>query len=208
MYTPFFDPNRCFKEARDLLTVEVRGSIFPRAIAGRFIALCAYIRMMLCALWVVLFAGHYDYYVLDQVSFPIPLLRLKSRNVFFYCHYPDKLLSTDRRSLLKRFYRFFLDLIEEITTGLATVIVVNSQFTQRVFLANFPLIRKMKGADYKPEVVYPSLDEKGFNKTPGFNETIEQLLKRKVDKERTVILSSLNRYERKKNIPLALEAFA
>jgi glycosyltransferase involved in cell wall biosynthesis len=66
----------------------------------------------------------------------------------------------------------------------------------------------MKGADYKPEVVYPSIDEKGFNKTPGFNETIEQLLKRKVDKERTVVLSSLNRYERKKNIPLALEAFA
>ena len=44
VFTPFFDPNRCFKEARDQLTVEVRGSWFPRAIAGRFIALCAYIR--------------------------------------------------------------------------------------------------------------------------------------------------------------------
>jgi len=39
------------------------------------------------------------------------------------------LLSTDRRSLLKRFYRFFLDLIEEITTGLSKCIVVNSLFT-------------------------------------------------------------------------------
>ena len=129
VYTPFFDPERCFKEAKEQLTVEVRGNLFPRAIGGKFIALCAYIRMLLCALWVVLFAGHYDYYILDQVSFPIPILRLRSRNVFFYCHYPDKLLSTYRKSLIKRFYRFFLDLIEELTTALATIIVVNSQFT-------------------------------------------------------------------------------
>jgi len=85
--------------------------------------------MLLCALYVVLFAGHYDYYILDQVSFPIPILRARSRNVFFYCHYPDKLLSTDRRSFLKRFYRFFLDLIEELTTAMAKTIVVNSLFT-------------------------------------------------------------------------------
>jgi alpha-1,3/alpha-1,6-mannosyltransferase len=109
---------------------------------------------------------------LDQVSFPIPLLRVRQRNVFFYCHYPDKLLSTDRRSLLKRFYRFFLDLIEEVTTGLAKTIVVNSRFTQRVFLDNFPLIRRMRGRTYKPEVVYPSIDEKAFVKNKDFAETI------------------------------------
>ena len=129
VYTPFFDPNRCFKEARENLDVHVHGDWFPRSIFGRMIAFCAYIRMLLCALWVILFGGRYDYYLLDQVSFPIPLLRLRQSNVFFYCHYPDKLLSTDRRSFLKRFYRFFLDLIEEVTTGLAKVIVVNSQFT-------------------------------------------------------------------------------
>jgi len=96
--------------------------------------------MLLCALWVLFFGGHYDYYILDQVSLPVPLLRLRQRNVLFYCHYPDKLLSTDRRGLLKRFYRFFLDLIEEVTTGLAKTIVVNSLFTQRVFTRSFPLI--------------------------------------------------------------------
>ena len=163
--------------------------------------------MLLCALYVVLFAGHYDYYILDQVSFPIPILRCRSRNVFFYCHYPDKLLSTDRSSFLKRFYRFFLDLIEELTTAMAKTIVVNSLFTQNVFLNSFPLLRRIKGAHYKPEVVYPSIDEKSFNKTPGFSTTIEQLLNRRVTAD-TVILTSLNRYERKKNIPLALEAFA
>ncbi len=142
MYTPFFDPERCFKEARELLDVEVHGDLFPRSIFGRMIAFCAYVRMMLCALWVILFGGNYDYYVLDQVSFPIPLLRCRRRNVLFYCHYPDKLLSTDRRSPIKRFYRFFLDNLEEITTGMARCIVVNSQFTQKVFYDNFPLIRK------------------------------------------------------------------
>jgi len=39
-----------------------------------------------------------------------------------------------------KFYRYFLDLMEEITTGMAQVIVVNSQFTQRVFQHNFPII--------------------------------------------------------------------
>jgi alpha-1,3/alpha-1,6-mannosyltransferase len=206
VYTPFFDPNRCFKEAREQLDVEVHGSWFPRAIAGRMIALCAYLRMILCAIWVLLFGGHYDYYILDQVSFPVPLLRLRQRNVLFYCHYPDKLLSTDRRSFIKRFYRFFLDLIEEITTGLAKCIVVNSLFTQKVFLDNFPLIRKWRR--YKPEVVYPSIDEKGFIKNPAFRDTIEDLLGGRKVSEKTVILTSLNRYERKKNIPLALESFA
>jgi alpha-1,3/alpha-1,6-mannosyltransferase len=65
VYTPFFDPQRCFKEAREELDVEVRGGIWPRTICGRFTAMCAYIRMILCALYVTLFAGHFDYIILD-----------------------------------------------------------------------------------------------------------------------------------------------
>lgn len=170
------------------------------------VALCAYIRMLICALWVIVFGGRYDYYILDQVSLPVPLLRLRQRNVLFYCHYPDKLLSTDRRSLLKRFYRYFLDLIEELTTGLSKCIVVNSLFTQRVFTNSFPLIQKIWG--YQPEVVYPSIDVKSFMKTPGFTTSIQELLGGRDLNENTVIMTSLNRYERKKNIPLALESFA
>lgn len=40
-----------------------------------------------------------------------------SSQVLFYCHYPDKLLCTERRSLLKRLYRAPLDWLEEATTG-------------------------------------------------------------------------------------------
>lgn len=71
---------------------------------------------------------------------------------------------------------------------------------------NFPLIRKYR--QYKPEVVYPSIDEKGFIKNPVFKDTIQDLLGGRKVSDKTVILTSLNRYERKKNIPLALESFA
>lgn len=64
IYTPFFDPNRCLKEAQGR-DVQVRGNWFPRTIFGRAIALCAYLRMLLCAVWVVLFAGSFDYYLID-----------------------------------------------------------------------------------------------------------------------------------------------
>ena len=129
IYTPHFDPKRCFSECHEL-DIEVKGHWFPRTIFGRFIALCAYIRMLLCAIWLVIFMAHeYDYIILDQVSFPIPILKLRNRRILFYCHHPDKLLSTNRSGKLMRIYRWFLDLAEELTTGAAQTIVVNSQYT-------------------------------------------------------------------------------
>lgn len=133
IYTPHFDPNRCFEECKKL-DIEVKGHWFPRTIFGRFIALCAYIRMMFCAIWLIIFKRTvYDYIILDQVSFPIPILKLGGQKVLFYCHYPDKLLSTKRDSIFMKFYRFFMDLLEELTTGMADKIVVNSKFTRKVF---------------------------------------------------------------------------
>lgn len=42
---------------------------------------------------------------------------LATMQVYFYCHFPDKLLCVDRRSLAKRFYRSVVDWLEEVTTG-------------------------------------------------------------------------------------------
>ena len=64
IYTPFFDPNRCLEEAKSC-NVIVKGNWFPASIFGRFKALCAYIRMLLCAIYVVFFAGAFNYYMLD-----------------------------------------------------------------------------------------------------------------------------------------------
>jgi alpha-1,3/alpha-1,6-mannosyltransferase len=138
------------------------------------------------------------------VSFPIPLLRLRNRNVLFYCHYPDKLLSTERTSFIKRAYRVVLDFVEEVTTGCARAIVVNSNFTLKVFYDSFPIIRKH--FNHKPEVLYPAIKASSFIKSKGFNKTISEELNKEVTED-TIIITSLNRYERKKNIPLALKSF-
>ena len=88
--------------------------------------------MILCALYVLLFTGGYDWYVIDQVSLPIPLLRCRGK-VLFYCHYPDKLLSTNRRNCVMKLYRVVLDFWEEVTTAFATVTLVNSKYTQGIY---------------------------------------------------------------------------
>ena len=49
--------------------------------------------------------------------------------VLFYCHYPDMLLAS-RRSMLRRLYRVPCDWAEELSTGAADHIVVNSKFTR------------------------------------------------------------------------------
>lgn len=65
----------------------------------------------------------------------------------------------------------------------------------------------MFATKHLPEVLYPAINLKVFEKSASFNNDISQLLGREVNSS-TRILTSLNRYERKKNIPLALKAFA
>ena len=64
IYTPFYDPNRCLEESKSCRVI-VKGHWFPASIFGRFKALCAYIRMLLCAIYVVLFAGSFTCYLID-----------------------------------------------------------------------------------------------------------------------------------------------
>lgn len=51
IWTAYYDPQRCFEETRSgAFGVVVAGGWFPRSIAGRGLAVCAYIRCMLMAL--------------------------------------------------------------------------------------------------------------------------------------------------------------
>jgi alpha-1,3/alpha-1,6-mannosyltransferase len=132
--------------------------------------------MLLCAIWVVLFAGPVDCYVIDSVSFPIPILRCRNRKVLYYCHYPDKLLATNRRTCLVKMYRGVIDFVEEVTTGMAHTTLVNSNFTQSVYIRAFPLIQRYF-ANKTPKVLYPAINPKNFMVTPNYNESIAELLK-------------------------------
>ncbi|KAK7068396.1 Alpha-1,3-mannosyltransferase-like protein [Halocaridina rubra] len=195
-FTAHHDPSHCFTETSDgQLKVTCIGDWLPRSTFGMLAAFWAYIRMVYVALYLVLISGvSYEVVFVDQISACIPFLRLKHSKIIFYCHFPDQLL-TQRKSLLKKIYRYFLDNLEEKTTGYADCILVNSHFTASVFKDTF---KSIKAA---PSVLYPSLD---FNK---FDEYAEITLKEaNLHIPGECIFLSLNRYERKKNLGLALES--
>jgi len=130
------------------------------------------------------------------VSACIPILRLARtrKKVLFYCHFPDQLL-TKRESFLKRLYRMPLDWLEEYTTGMADCIVVNSKFTASVFKETFKSLSHIN-----PDVLYPSLNTSSFETVVPVD--VADLIPRKTK----FLFLSINRYERKKNLALALEA--
>ncbi|XP_017559501.1 alpha-1,3/1,6-mannosyltransferase ALG2 [Pygocentrus nattereri] len=200
IWTAHYDPQHCFSETLSPdLPVVCAGDWLPTSVFGYFHALCAYLRMIYVAFYLVFLSGEeFDVVFCDQVSACIPVLRLSRhrKKVLFYCHFPDQLL-TQRRSLLKRLYRAPIDRLEELTTGMADRIVVNSKFTASVFKQTFPNL-----AEIHTDVLYPSLN------FASFDVEVEEDLTGLVPEGRRVIFLSINRYERKKNLPLALQALA
>lgn len=128
----------------------------------------------------------------------IPILRLRIPHIIFYCHYPDQLLS-QREGLSKQLYRIFLNYLEEITTGMAHKILVNSLYTRSVFKDTF------KRLTIEPEVLHPSINTDYFDKARIVS--LERVLDKKLPVD-SIILLSINRYERKKNLGLAIEVLA
>ena len=105
------------------------GDWLPRSILGRCYALCAYIRMIYAALYLVFFSSiQFDMIFCDQISACIPVLKFSGKKILFYCHFPDMLL-TQRKSTLKNLYRAPIDWLEEKSTGMADRVLVNSKFT-------------------------------------------------------------------------------
>ena len=133
----------------------------------------------------------------DGVSAPVPLLRLRYP-VLFYCHFPDKLLCTERASLAKRLYRLPLDLLEDLATCAASAVAVNSRFTAAVFRDAFRVSGRRHPA---PLVLYPAVNLSAFVAPAGAGENAAA-----AGAPRVAV--SLNRFERKKNIGLALHAAA
>ena len=187
IYTARHDPRRCFDETRDgTLRVVVAGDWLPKRVLGRCYALCASLRMVAVALRAA--RDGPDVVVVDQVATAVPVARAAcAAPVVFYCHYPDKLLCVNRQNPLTRLYRAPLDWCEETCTGLADVVLVNSRFTAGVFRRAFPRL----GAT-APEVLYPPLSLAEVAEAP----------------RDAALLLSINRFERKKNLGLAVEALA
>jgi alpha-1,3/alpha-1,6-mannosyltransferase len=162
IFTPYH--HQSFPETHDgTIVVHQHGSFFglvPATILGRFKGLLAYIRSILCVIWLILHNRNtFEVVVADQVSVVLPLLRLFGIKTIFYCHYPDKLLS-GKRNIIKKIYRFFIDLVEELSLFCAQKIYVNSEYTQEVFNTHFKILRK-RGA--QTTILYPSIDLSKFD---------------------------------------------
>ncbi|KAF9480864.1 mannosyltransferase [Pholiota conissans] len=210
LYTSYHDPSHCFEETRDgTLNVHYVVPPFPRSLGGKFHILFAHLRQLHLTFHLLFWvAPKYDVYFVDQLSTCIPFLRMfGNTRVVFYCHFPDKLLANGAFvegnlvkkdvSFLKWLYRLPMDWLEEVTTRQADIILANSHFTARIFKSYFPSISQT------PHIVYPGINISAYE--AGVDHSDPDIIA--VTSSRPTLLS-LNRFEGKKNIPLALQSFA
>jgi alpha-1,3/alpha-1,6-mannosyltransferase len=192
IFTTQHDPERCFEETRDgTLDVRVYGNRLPRHVGRRLRAPCAITRMAYLAAMVRLAREPFTVIFCDLVAHVIPVLKALSRaKVLFYCHFPDQLL-VPQRHWLYRCYRVLLDRLEAIGTSMADQVLVNSHFTAAVFRRTFPHLHA------RPlEVLFPGVDVARYaGCIPDGSAT-----------DGNIIILSINRYEGKKNLSLAIEA--
>ncbi|KAG5182594.1 alpha--mannosyltransferase, family GT4 [Tribonema minus] len=198
IYTTHHDSRHCFAETTGdgMLAplVHAHGDWLPRQLLGRCTAACATVRMAFLAIHVAIRERRRAHvFICDGVSAPVPVLRLTNLPVLFYCHFPDKLLCVERSNIVKRLYRLPLDLCEEVFTGMSSTIAVNSRYTAGIFAQAFPLLRRL---GWRPRVLYPPIDLNGFAARPA------------EARPRLGPIVSINRFERKKNVVLAVDALA
>ena len=213
IFTSHCDPNHCFDEARDgTLDVRVRGHwLVPATVLGRFKILCAILRQI-HLLFSITISGELrrlepDVFFLDQLSAGIPILRWRweDTRILFYCHFPDLLLVQGRQRLSKRIWRLGFDWLEGWGIRGADTIIVNSNFTKSVVEGVWKGVGGKKGVT----VVYPCVHIGDSRKTEREKTVSYQFVhgSNELWKGKKVLLS-INRFERKKDIGLAIKTFA
>lgn len=227
IYTSHRDKAHCFDEARDgTLDVRVRGNtIFPAHVFGRLHILMAALRQLHLTASLLTELGarkaygqskstnnaededRDDIFIVDQLPACVPFLKSfsqprKSRRqrILFYCHFPDQLLARrDEGGSLLRFakllYRFPFDWFEGWAMSASDRVVANSNFSRGV-------VRSVFGEERlgDVEVVYPCVDTSAGTAMPE-TKPAEPLWGGKK------ILLSINRFERKKDMGLAIRAY-
>lgn len=133
-----------------------------------------------------------DLVVVDQITLPIPLLRCFKYKVLYYCHFPEALLNDNKPSKLGKIYRFVLDTIEVCCLYFANILCFNSSYTKDSVEEVFPSVKKRKAGKY---ILYPSMQ------TPPLIFDHSTNLPQKY-------LLSLNRFETRKRIDIAVDSFA
>lgn len=207
IFTSYRDLNHCFDEARDgTLDVRVRGGwLFPATLLGRFKILCSILRQVHLIL-AITWSGELvklrpTAFFLDQLSAGVPFLRWfwEDQKILFYCHFPDLLLAQGRKRWHRKIWRITFDWWEGWGIRGADRVIVNSGFTKGVAETVWPGLGGERGVG----VVYPCVDtSEPYQNTADGQDHGQALWKGQK------VLLSINRFERKKNIGLAIKAFA
>jgi alpha-1,3/alpha-1,6-mannosyltransferase len=201
------DADHCFAPLRDRPCpfLHICGSWIPAHVYGHGQVVFSTIRLLYLACVVITSSSspfaNADLIVTDVLPTPLLLLRFWTKSaLLFYCHFPDRLLvrGTDRKSRLFRTYRSIMDYVESISMDSADTIAVNSNFTRNVVLESFPQL-----AHRSLPVLYPALEEPP-PATPSSAATGSTTTP--FEEKRQRLLVSLNRFERKKNLRLLIDA--
>ena len=186
------------------LDVRVRGNwLVPPSIFGRLTILCAILRQIHLLIAISLDGELYrlkpNVFVVDQLSAGLPLLQWRyfAAPILFYCHFPDQLLARGRDKWWKRVYRVPFDRWEEWSMGFADAVAVNSEFTKGIVGDMWPSLKTQPGL----QVVYPCVDTR-----PKETDLVPVGDGALFGEDKVVL--SINRFERKKDVGLAIRAFA
>lgn len=199
LFTTSLDRKCAFQEVLDgTVDVQTFGNKIPNLIFNRFQLIMSIFKMFLLTIYMMLFKQRYDLYIVDSNPYVLPIFWIFRRKVIFYCHFPDALLAAEQTSILFKFYRFVMALIEEFCFLFVHSIWVNSQFTKSKFIECFPRLKKVSKTI---TVVYPCLNFSYLD------EIAEEKSEKPFDLPNNYFLS-LNRIEKKKKIELAIHAFA
>jgi alpha-1,3/alpha-1,6-mannosyltransferase len=194
----FFVPGRLdplqFPEIADgTLAVEQVRTALPVNVGGRLRAPLAIGRTRAAARALARHLGGHDLIFSDVTSHVVPLVKRRTRRpVIFYCHFPDRLLIPEgsRRSVAYRIYRRPIDRMELNGLLAADRVIVNSAFTAMKLREAFPALQESTltvvhpGVSVSPVAAPIQLDEK------------------------EIVLLSINRFDPRKDLGLAIEALA
>ncbi len=171
--------------------IEVRtyGDFIPLDIAHRMIAPFNIGRTCYAALRLAMSREHFDVIFADLVSQSIPIMRLMTRaKIIFYCHFPDRFLASELGGLY-RWYRVPIDWSERVSMGMAHLVIANSRFTASIIGRTFPRLGPS-------QLLYPGVDVASFASNG------------RIARDDSIMLLAINRYDRRKNTGLAIEALA
>lgn len=228
LVTTHHEPKRAFTETvNGTIPVVVWGDWLPRSICGRCVVFCTILRMLWAAFRITMSLSDTDVIFVDQVPAALMLLKKVAPHIprFFYCHFPDQLCDgrrNEKGEYVKppiapvKAYRDFFDAMERQSMDGASAVFSNSQFSRETTLRVFPALKlPVENVLYPP--VPPAMSKEVFDASLLTSQLPSSLLQqREGTNSRTMenlspssrpLFVSINRFERKKNIELAIDAF-